>query len=211
MALGGTDPAETFIIYMALLMSFLRFLSQFFLIASCVSSIQFLSSKNDTLEALERVSGVFKSFNNETRQLESSLRRTVLLTASNYGYLNHLMNFKCFMERLNMKFLVIALDKRTYLSLSEMGGFECLLMSSTGVNEDSSDFRSHQFNLITTRKKEAVFQVLMLHYDVLFSDTDVAIVRNPFPYLLWENVDYVHSLNCICEYQKSEEKLIERS
>ena len=65
--------------------------------------------------------------------------------------------------------------------------------------------------IITTRKKEAVFQVLMLHYDVLFSDTDVAIVRNPFPYLLWENVDYVHSLNCICEYQKSEEKLIDRS
>lgn len=104
------------------------------------------------------------------------------------------------MERLDMKFLVIALDRRTYLSLNEMGEFECLLMSSTGVNEDSSDFRSHQFNLITTRKKEAVYQILMLHYDVLFSDTDVAIVRNPFPYLLWSNVDYVHSLNCICEY-----------
>jgi hypothetical protein len=33
---------------------------------------------------------------------------------------------------------------------------------------------------------------------VLFTDTDVALIRDPFPYLLWKDVDYVHSLNVIC-------------
>ena len=46
----------------------------------------------------------------------------------------------------------------------------------------------------------------------MFTDTDVALVRDPFPYLLWDNVDYVHSLNAICtkedtwDFRKSKEE-----
>eukprot|EP00605_Chrysophyceae_sp_TOSAG23-4_P000317 GSChrysophyteH1.ASY1.ANO1.362.1 assembled CDS len=73
--------------------------------------------------------------------------------------------------------------------------------STAQIGGESATFRSAQFNLITARKKEAVHDVLTLGYDVLFSDTDVALVRDPFPYLLWNDVDYVHSLNQICERQ----------
>eukprot|EP01036_Dinobryon_divergens_P028204 gene28204-37108_t len=66
------------------------------------------------------------------------------------------------------------------------------------VTTDPQKFRSKQFNLITARKKEAVHDILKLGYNVLFSDTDVAMIRDPLPYMLWENVDYVHSLNYWC-------------
>lgn len=35
----------------------------------------------------------------------------------------------------------------------------------------------------------------------MFADTDVAIVQDPFPYLVYNNIDYVHSLNAICTRQ----------
>lgn len=63
---------------------------------------------------------------------------------------------------------------------------------------DSTDFRSPQFNIITAKKKEAVHDILQLGYDVIFSDTDVALVKDPLPSMLWHDVDYVHSLNAVC-------------
>eukprot|EP01035_Chromulina_nebulosa_P018740 gene18740-24505_t len=66
------------------------------------------------------------------------------------------------------------------------------------VTTDSTEFRSKAFNLITVKKKEAVRMVLQLGYHVLFADTDVVITRNPFTYILWPQVDYVHSLNSVC-------------
>jgi hypothetical protein len=63
----------------------------------------------------------------------------------------------------------------------------------------AQEFRSKQFNIITARKKQAVLSIMKLGYDVLFSDTDVALVRDPLPYLFWQNVDYVHSLNAFCK------------
>jgi hypothetical protein len=55
-----------------------------------------------------------------------------------------------------------------------------------------------EFNLITAKKKEAVHDVLKLGFDVMFADTDVAIVQDPFSFLVYNNIDYVHSLNSIC-------------
>lgn len=148
---------------------------------------------NDTLLlALKRNAGVFR---NETRP---GLEKTVLLTGCNHGFLNHLENFRCFAERLNMKFLVIALDFKAFEYIRRNTSMDAIFMSTAGVTEDNVDFRSKQFNLITARKKEAVHDVLDLGFDVLFTDTDVALLRDPFPYMLYNNVDYVHSLNAIC-------------
>ena len=158
-------------------------------------------SKNayETIETvLERVAGVFYNDSNRAKY-GRNLDKTVVMTGCNHGFLNHLMNFKCFADRLGIKFLVVALDKRTHEFIRLNTSVDSIYMQYADVTEESTEFRSKQFNLITTRKKEAVHDVLKLGYDVLFSDTDVAIVRDPFPYLLWANVDYVHSLNCICK------------
>lgn len=149
--------------------------------------------ENDTLlSALKRNAGVYR---NETRV---GLEKTVLLTGCNHGFLNHLENFRCFAERLNMKFLVIALDFKAFEYIRRNTTMDAIYMATADVTESSVEFRSKQFNLITARKKEAVHDVLDLGFDVLFTDTDVALLRDPFPYLLYKHVDYVHSLNAIC-------------
>ena len=133
---------------------------------------------------------------------ERGLDKTVLITGCNYGFINHLNNFKCFAERLGMKFLVIAMDKLAYSYIIHNTTMHGYLMTGGAVGDTTSvpqKFRSKQFNLITARKKEAVHDILALGFNVLFSDTDVAMIRDPLPYMLWENVDYVHSLNYMCK------------
>ena len=155
----------------------------------------------DTLRSvLEKSSGIFKD---TARQV--GLEKTVLVTGCNYGFLNHLHNFKCFADRLKIKFLVVALDEKSHQYLTKHTDMYTFYMavgsdnSSAAITSGSATFRSQQFNLITARKKEAVHDIIALGYDVLFSDTDVAILRDPMPFLLWKNVDYVHSLNSVCE------------
>ena len=100
-----------------------------------------------------------------------------------------------------MKFLVIAMDKLAYSYIIHNTTMRAYHMVGGAVGEITTDpqkFRSKQFNLITARKKEAVHDILQLGYNVVFSDTDVAMIRDPLPYMLWENVDYVHSLNYWC-------------
>ena len=150
-------------------------------------------------EVLAKASGIYRDTN-----LQLGLERTVLVTGCNHGFLNHLHNFKCFCDRLGLKFLVVALDEKSYVHLVKHSDVYVYYMSagvdnsSAPIASENANFRSHQFNLITARKKEAVHDILSLGYDVVFSDTDVAIVHDPMPYLLWKNVDYVHSLNAPC-------------
>ena len=148
---------------------------------------------------LSRVAGVYRFKPGENVRYMRALEKTVVVTGCNRGYLNHLLNFKCFADRLGMKFVVFSFDQKTHDFIRHNTTMESIHVQNTGVTESSVGFRSKQFNLISARKMEAVHDVLKLGYDVLFSDTDVAILRDPFPYLLWKNVDYVHSLNVFCK------------
>ena len=173
-------------------------------LACCLGLLLFHYVEVRALEDIEsvlwKVAGVFRNTSYAHSLYGTSLEKTVVMTGCNYGFLNHLMNFKCFADRLDMKFVVVALDKKTHDFIRRNTTMDSIYMQYADVTEEATEFRSQQFNLITARKKEAVHDVLELGYDILFSDTDVAIVRDPFPYLLWDNVDYVHSLNCICRY-----------
>jgi hypothetical protein len=56
---------------------------------------------------------------------------------------------------------------------------------------------------MTALKKAVVLDIMRLGYDVVFSDIDVPIISNPFPYLLWKGIDYVHTLNEPCHRDQS--------
>ena len=107
------------------------------------------------------------------------------------------------MDRLGLKFLVIALDQKTRhyvtdsLKVSNIN-LTGVIESRTHVDEGSHHFRSHQFNIISLRKMEAVYKILQLGYDVIFMDTDVILVSDPIRFLIFENVDYVHAINIFC-------------
>jgi len=42
------------------------------------------------------------------------LAKTVIVTGCNRGFVNHLQNFNCFMEKLGFKFLVVSMDRHTH-------------------------------------------------------------------------------------------------
>jgi hypothetical protein len=169
-------------------------------LASCQQGNETGRSEEDLqfIAALENVAGVYKD---PAKRVGLGLEKTVFLTGCNLGFINHLHNFKCFMDRLGIQFLVLAMDPFVHEYLVNNTNMNSYLVGGGVVGEvgtDNADFRSHQFNLITQKKKEAVHDVMELGFDVVFSDTDVAVLRDPMPSLLYKNVDYVHSLNSIC-------------
>lgn len=107
---------------------------------------------------LNNVAGIYKdkpiknaNTNNE-KELAKDLKNTVLITACNHGFINHLHNFKCFADRLGMKFLVIAMDKHAYHYIKHNTTMNAFFMTGGAFGEvtgSSTEFRSKQFNLIT--------------------------------------------------------------
>jgi hypothetical protein len=146
----------------------------------------------------------------------STYAKIIVATASNFGYVNHLHNFKCFMDRLAMKVLVFAFDDRTFNYVgSHMNntatGSQFIPYkwssnptepraseASGSMFENSSEWRSSVFNSLSNAKLESVLNLMRLGYDVLFIDTDIAVTRDPLPHILWSNVDYVHTVNKPC-------------
>lgn len=172
-----------------------------FSIALCVclillSSVHAVVNHAEMKNMLDKVAGVYTD-----PAKSKGLEKTVLITACNFGFVNHLHNFKCFADRLGMKFLVMAMDAQAHNYITNNTTMNSFLMGGGAVGEvtgSATDFRTKQFNLITAKKKEAVHDILQLGYDVLFSDTDVAMIRDPLPYMVRINVDYAHSLNYMC-------------
>jgi hypothetical protein len=193
-------------IYLLFLCEFIDFKSQAYSSSNEGSNfnrnIATIQDRNATAElilALESVAGVYKD---KTKQID--LDKTVVITSCNHGYINHLHNFKCFADRLGINFLVMAMDPFIHEYLTKNTTIKSFLMENGVVGEvttETTEFRSKQFNLITAKKKEAVHIILNLGYDVLFTDSDVAIVQDPLPFLRYPGIDYVHSLNYWCEHQ----------
>ena len=153
---------------------------------------------------------------------------TVIVTAANFGYLNHVQNFKCFMDRLGLNFLLVALDERAFEGAQRLGVVSVSLttagrnasrrvrgtdaqrtqqirsspQSALVVEEAAADYHTHGFHVITVRKIEAVVRVLQLGFDVLFIDSDVVLLRDPFPLLgaalAASKADYIFTSNKLC-------------
>jgi hypothetical protein len=148
------------------------------------------------LKKLHEVAGVYVD---ETKR--QGLEKTVVITSCNYGFLNHLHNFKCFAKRLGIRFLVMSMDAKLHNHLTQHTNMISYLLRAGVVGNVSSEthgWASRFYQQITAKKTEAVHAVLVHGYDLLFADVDMAIVRDPFPYLLYPGVQYVHSTNDLC-------------
>ena len=139
---------------------------------------------------------------------KKSIPNTVIVTTTNFAFLNHIRNFKCWLDHLHMKALVFSLDEEGYKAINHIhmagDGVDRALYAYSWkagegkVEADNADFGSSQFHRVTLSKIEAALALMKLGYDVFVIDTDVALIRDPFPFLLWKNIDYVHSVNLIC-------------
>lgn len=176
-------------------------LSSTIVVIICFLAIFSAVDSEPLLEVLRNAAGIYSSTSGNIKNYD--LSKTVLVTACNFGYVNFLHNLKCYTDRLSMKLLVFSMDAATHKYISESmpnkeNIFSYFWAEGEQVEEKTSDFASHQFHVITTRKIEVVLQVLEKGYDAIFIDSDIALLRDPLEYLLWNGVDYVHSVNWIC-------------
>eukprot|EP01041_Mallomonas_annulata_P000630 gene630-1221_t len=155
------------------------------------------SRANDWGVAVKQAKGVYFD-----SMKANHLSNTIIVTASNYGYLNHVHNFKCFMDRLGLKVLMVALDEKTHRYLRKQPNTISYYYNKGKSKhrniEESHNFRSQAFNEISKHKMDIVYKLLQNNIDVIFIDTDVILVNDPLPILIWNNIDYVHSVNTIC-------------
>lgn len=144
-------------------------------------------------EQLQKSAGVYKD-----KKIDD-LFKTVIVTTANYAYLNQLQNFMCFADRLQLKVLIVSMDEQAHAAVTSQSHYDSFLFNpGKKVRANNAPWRSAQFQVITGRKLLIVLNILQSGYNVLFSDPDVAILRDPMPYLLWDHVDYVHSMNVLC-------------
>ena len=107
----------------------------------------------------------------------------VLLTAVNYGYREHLLNFKCTLERVGMRdnFVVAAMDEKIY-EWGLLRGFPIYLAGSARGRSvaEGSAFGGQGFRSVTKLKSVAVLEVLNAGYSVIWSDVDITWFQHPF-------------------------------
>lgn len=110
---------------------------------SIIKEVEKKHLNSDLLSMLKKASGVYN--NPKSAEIKEKFKNTVIVTGCNHGFLNHLHNFKCFMDRLDMKFLVIAMDIEAHAYLIKNTTMLSYLMdqgvsgASTG---ESTEFRS---------------------------------------------------------------------
>jgi hypothetical protein len=174
----------------------LQFLAMLILSSRMISQPLRLNRPTLLASTLKRATGVYQN-----PLHNPNMNKTVIITASNYGYLDFLHNFKCFTDRLKLKVLVLSMDSKIHVHVehkmnSTFSSFYC--HGNQTITEDLATFRSTQFNLITHTKTKAIIAIMTLGYDVIFIDSDIALIRDPVSYLVWRNVDYAFSHNKIC-------------
>lgn len=175
-------------------------LLSFFVLA--IARVRLVDAKKTLSDVLHQSAGLYVSpeLNPFRNDMYHNISNTVLVTAFNFGYVNFIRNLKCYLDRLNMKALVIAMDEMADAYADEhLTNFHSyFLTGKQTVEATPTEFRTKQFHVITNRKIEGVLNILKLGYDVIFIDPDIALLRDPTPYLFWKGVDYVHSVNKIC-------------
>ena len=121
---------------------------------------------------------------------------------SNYAYLNHFHNFKCYLNDHGLKFATLSLDSKTEQYLIENGIrtrlVKGIIYPNVRINEVSQQLGELGMRMLSYRKQEAIYEVLRLGFDVIFADLDVIFFRNPVPFLLWKNIDFVASVDTEC-------------
>lgn len=170
-------------------------------------AIQYVcASRNLSLqEAIRATAGIFRD---KSLVQDSELSKTVLTVVVNFGYLNHLQNFLCFTERLQMEPLIISVEPKAHEFITQKTNYTSHLINTKlrlndTIESDSAGWRSRQFSLISNLKIVAAVEIMKLGYHVLFADPDVVILDNPMPYLFWKNMDYVHSMNVPCDLNQN--------
>jgi hypothetical protein len=97
-----------------------------------------------------------------------------------------------------MKFVTFAFDRKTFKYLNNVPGVHAVYFN-LHASEGNIEFRKGDFSKISVGKFRAVYSAMKLGYNVIFSDPDVVILKDPIPIFQGApDMDYMHSLNVRC-------------
>ena len=161
---------------------------------------------NSLEKLLAKAAGIYQT----PTAISYNLSRTVLIASGDHRFFNHLSNWKCFMDRLNMKALVFSYDLKLHDFINRNTNENQTIFSYYYVPDN------HTYHNLSNPNLFYIQMALKLNYDVFFMDTDsklcsfsccfylififclVAVVRDPLPSILYNNVDYVFTKDKIC-------------
>lgn len=98
-------------------------------------------------EALRKASGVYIDPKRQTTEL----KKTVVLTSTNDGFMDFTLNLHCYMKHLGLSMLVLALDQASHHKLKKYNIPSYLVHGNTGFNissEESSWEESNYMNIL---------------------------------------------------------------
>eukprot|EP00526_Cylindrotheca_closterium_P013736 CAMPEP_0113631576 /NCGR_PEP_ID=MMETSP0017_2-20120614/16409_1 /TAXON_ID=2856 /ORGANISM="Cylindrotheca closterium" /LENGTH=352 /DNA_ID=CAMNT_0000542091 /DNA_START=92 /DNA_END=1147 /DNA_ORIENTATION=- /assembly_acc=CAM_ASM_000147 len=128
----------------------------------------------------------------------SSWDNVVLITAANFGFYDMLQNWEFLAGKHRLRWSVAAMDDSLYEKLGPNRAFFTTAMNSV---RNASSYHSPGFNIVTCNKIRMVLMVLdNCELDVVFSDTDVAFMKDPFSHDFGDLIqtgkyDYIYQLN----------------
>ena len=128
------------------------------------------------------------------------INNTIILSALNFGYRDIMMNWVCNMRHLGISnFVIAALDADlykfaythglpTYLENTIFDGLNASLISDASYGSDS-------FKQLTKMKSRVVVRLLREGYNVVWSDCDIILFKNPLENMWSYNADLVIQTN----------------
>jgi hypothetical protein len=163
-------------------------------IASCSLLVVILAraATPPSPESVAKYAGVYQD-----PTVAPEFQNTILVTAANFNYITVLENWECSARKLGLKWLVVAMDQKMFDSRTE----GVMLATHTEAGKGRMGFRSAGFNKISCGKMDAVYHILdELGYNVVFSDPDAVLARDPFKHQLGKlaaggQCDYIYQLN----------------
>ena len=116
---------------------------------------------------------------------------TVMFTATDTSteFVELLDNWLCHLQRLHIPPLVWSLDERTHRRLQLREGVHSVYAPTIKVPQRArpSEYKrpsSEEYTLTVALKPQVVLRVLRCGFDAIFLDVDVALIRDPLPWLL---------------------------
>lgn len=119
---------------------------------------------------------------NPSNSLTDKNKSKLIITFSNYGFIDITLNFLEYMKILGIKnVLVFALDEKTFEKLQILNFFTFLLPRSEAFYpNESCNYGTLEFNNICNIKPWIVLQCIKGGFDVVWSDTDIVWIQVSF-------------------------------
>ena len=105
--------------------------------------------------------------------------KTVFFTITNLGYMDYTRNMLCSLNKLNIdkKLLIVCLDKDSDIFFKSNGYFTYFINLDL---KDFSQFGTEGFSKCCYMKIWFIHQIIMMGYNVLYTDGDIVFMKNPF-------------------------------